>query len=213
MLVLLMRFALAFEIFPLVSWDYVFYVDGTAHSPVFTCCCSDSLSIFGLNSHDLIFYGPVQRCPVCGNFMECTGINYKCMGTYSVWTTCNFNTTEERRRDYPLKFPDELKNNKIAEWSRKQDLGRRPHRELMSLVRPLVGMMFSLSGRLSCTHEYWRQKIEDHGGKVANSVAAERERGGASKVADAMYGSTFFIFCLFSMCSAWDLKPNSALPD
>ncbi|KAK2370859.1 protein ADP-ribosyltransferase PARP3 [Trifolium repens] len=50
-------------------------------------------------------------------------------------------------------------------------------------------------GRLNRTHQYWKTTIEKHGGKVANSIIgatclvaspAERERGGTSKLAEAM---------------------------
>ncbi|KAL8245421.1 hypothetical protein R6Q59_011679 [Mikania micrantha] len=56
-------------------------------------------------------------------------------------------------------------------------------------------MLISLSGRLRRTHQYWKSKIEKHGGKVANHIIgvtclvvspSERDRGGSSKVIEAL---------------------------
>ncbi|GKF16355.1 poly [ADP-ribose] polymerase 3, partial [Tanacetum coccineum] len=76
-----------------------------------------------------------------------------------------------------------------------QDPKGRPKRELKPTNKPFAGMVMSLSGRLSRTHQYWKSKIEKHGGQVANSVIgvtclvvspSERDRGGSSKVTEAL---------------------------
>ncbi|KAL8217137.1 hypothetical protein R6Q57_023974 [Mikania cordata] len=51
-----------------------------------------------------------------------------------------------------------------------QDPKGRPKRELKSTDKPFGGMLISLSGRLTRTHQYWKSKIEKHGGKVANHI-------------------------------------------
>ncbi|KAK2397950.1 protein ADP-ribosyltransferase PARP3 [Trifolium repens] len=75
------------------------------------------------------------------------------------------------------------------------DKSKRPQRDLGLAIKPFTGMMISLMGRLNRTHQYWKTTIEKHGGKVANSIIgatclvaspAERERGGTSKLAEAM---------------------------
>ncbi|KAL9370587.1 hypothetical protein Peur_035727 [Populus x canadensis] len=74
-----------------------------------------------------------------------------------------------------------------------QDPSRRPRQG--APIKPLAGIVVSLSGRLSRTHQYWKREIEKHGGKVSSSVKGitclvvspvERERGGSTKLADAL---------------------------
>ncbi|CAL5352611.1 unnamed protein product [Camellia sinensis] len=76
-----------------------------------------------------------------------------------------------------------------------KDRKRRPKRDSGSTYKPFVGMVIALLGRLSQTHQYWKSKIEKHGGKVSSSVSGatclvvsptECERGGSSKVAEVV---------------------------
>ncbi|XP_031400623.1 protein ADP-ribosyltransferase PARP3 isoform X2 [Punica granatum] len=145
---------------------------------------------------DLLFYGPLDKCPVCNGPLEFTGRRFTCKGSYSEWATCTFTTTTPPRREEPIKLPSSVLNSPAAEFLKKyQDPGRRPCRDLGIADKSFLGMVISLSGRLSRTHQYWKSKIEKHGGKVSNSVIgvtclvilpAERDRGGSSKVAEAV---------------------------
>ncbi|URE26762.1 PADR1 (NUC008) domain [Musa troglodytarum] len=144
---------------------------------------------------DMMFYGPLEKCPVCYNQVDCSGSNYRCRGAYSEWSTCIYTTTDAWRRDQPVKIPEGIGDETVKEWINKQDSRRYPCRELTSSNKPFGGLMISLSGRLSRTHQTWREEIEKHGGKVSNNIIganslvvspAERERGGSSRVAEAM---------------------------
>lgn len=147
---------------------------------------------------DMLFYGALEKCPVCNGNLEYKGNNYSCTGSYSEWSTCTFSTKDPPRRNEPVKLPDSVQSSAVYDLlKRHQDTQSRANAqaELKKADKPFTGMMISLSGRLTRTHQYWRNKIEKHGGKVANSVAgatclvvspAERERGGSSKVLEAM---------------------------
>ncbi|CAL9169593.1 unnamed protein product [Musa hybrid cultivar] len=144
---------------------------------------------------DMMFYGPLEKCPVCRNQVDCSGSNYLCRGAYSEWSTCIYTTTDARRRDQPLMIPEGIGDETVKEWIKKQESRIYPRRELTSSNKPFAGLVISLSGRLSRTHQTWREEIEKHGGKVSNNIIganclvvspAERERGGSSRVAEAM---------------------------
>uniref|UniRef100_A0A2N9ITZ2 Poly [ADP-ribose] polymerase n=1 Tax=Fagus sylvatica TaxID=28930 RepID=A0A2N9ITZ2_FAGSY len=145
---------------------------------------------------DLLFYGVLEKCPVCNGNLEYTGTRYSCRGFYSEWSSCTFSTKDPPRKEEPTKLPDSVLNSPVSDLIKKyQDPSRRPHRDLGPTDKPFTGMMISLMGRLSQTHDYWRKEIEKHGGKVVNSVngatclvvsPAERERGGSSKLVEAM---------------------------
>ncbi|KAI7982974.1 Protein ADP-ribosyltransferase PARP3 [Camellia lanceoleosa] len=101
----------------------------------------------------------------------------------SEWSTCSFNTTDPPRVEELIKLPESVQKSPVSD------------RDSGSTYKPFVGMVIALSGRLSQTHQYWKSKIEKHGGKVSNSVSGatclvvsttERERGGSSKVAEAV---------------------------
>ncbi|XP_062171215.1 protein ADP-ribosyltransferase PARP3 [Alnus glutinosa] len=145
---------------------------------------------------DLLFYGPLEKCPVCNGNLEYTGTRYSCRGFCSEWSSCTFSTKDPPRKQEPTKLPDSVLNSPVSHLIKKyQDPSRRPRRNLGTTDKPFTGMVISLMGRLSRTHDYWRKEIEKHGGKVANSVIgatclvaspAERERGGSSKLVEAM---------------------------
>ncbi|KAJ0670693.1 putative NAD(+) ADP-ribosyltransferase [Helianthus annuus] len=144
---------------------------------------------------DMMFYGALSECPVCGGMLECVGQNYSCKGSYSEWSTCTYSTRDPPRLDEPIKFPDFVQESAISDLLMKhQDPKGRPKRELKATDKPFSGMLISLSGRLTHTHQYWKTKIEKYGGKVANHVIvtcivvspSERDRGGSSKVTEAL---------------------------
>ncbi|XAR60124.1 NAD(+) ADP-ribosyltransferase [Bertholletia excelsa] len=139
---------------------------------------------------DIMYYGALDKCPVCGGPLEYTGTKYVCKGDYSGWLTCTFTTTDPRRMREPIKLPDSVQASAVSD-----EIKQTPKREVGDAEKPFAGMMISLSGRLTRTHQYWKTKIEKSGGKVSNSVhgvtclvvsPAERERGGSSKVAEAV---------------------------
>ncbi|KAL5763768.1 hypothetical protein ACOSQ2_016362 [Xanthoceras sorbifolium] len=145
---------------------------------------------------DMLFYGPLERCPVCNGNLEFDGKRYTCKGMYSEWSTCTFKTKNPPRKEEPVKLPDSVLKSDVSDFLKKyQDPIRRPRRDSGTTDKPFTGMTIALMGRLSFTHQYWRSTIEKHGGKVANSVIgatclvaspAERERGGSSKLVEAM---------------------------
>ncbi|GFQ06085.1 poly [ADP-ribose] polymerase 3 [Phtheirospermum japonicum] len=145
---------------------------------------------------DILFYGPLDGCHTCGGKLEVSGVNYTCNGDYSEWSSCIFSTRTPPRKDDPIVLPDFVKHSAVADLLKEhQDVKSRPSGPSASTDKPFKGMMISLAGRLSRTHQYWKNKIEKHGGKVVNSIIganclvvspAERERGGSSKLAEAM---------------------------
>ncbi|CAN4107254.1 unnamed protein product [Withania somnifera] len=145
---------------------------------------------------DILFYGPLGGCPVCGGTLEFTGDRYHCGGAYSEWSSCVYSTRSPPRKEEPLNIPESIRGTPVSGLIEKhRDPKSRPKREISASDKPFVGMMIALSGRLSRTHQYWKTKIEKNGGKVANSVIgvtclvvspSERDRGGSSKVAEAV---------------------------
>lgn len=144
---------------------------------------------------DLLFYGALEKCPLCSGQLDCIGSTYQCSGTYSEWTTCTYSTRESIRKEQAIRLPDGIQDPMIVDWVKNWKPENCPPRVLLPLDKPFTGIMISLSGRLTKTHQYWKEQIEKHGGKVSNSVIgatclvvspAERERGGPSKVAEAM---------------------------
>ncbi|CAN0900479.1 Protein ADP-ribosyltransferase PARP3 [Linum grandiflorum] len=145
---------------------------------------------------DLLFFGPLERCPLCGGNLEFNGKIYGCTGFYSEWSSCTFKSKNPPRKQDPTRLPDSVLNSSISDMLKKyQDSSRRPSRDSASPLKPLAGMVIALSGRLSRTHQEWRKLIEQNGGRVSNSVlgvsclvatSAERDRGGSSKHAEAV---------------------------
>ncbi|XP_038900669.1 protein ADP-ribosyltransferase PARP3 isoform X3 [Benincasa hispida] len=145
---------------------------------------------------DLLFYGALEKCPVCSGKLVFDGKRYSCNGFLSEWSTCTFKTKDPSRKNEANKLPESVLNSPVSDLIKKyQNPGQRPKRNLGQSDKPFSGMTISLSGRLSRTHHYWRKEIEKHGGTVNNSVIgvsclvvspAERERGGSSKVAEAV---------------------------
>ncbi|CAM8955664.1 unnamed protein product [Rhodiola kirilowii] len=147
---------------------------------------------------DMLFYGPVEKCPVCDGFLEYAGSNYSCTGRYSEWSSCTYKTKEPPRVQGQIKLPESVDSSNMPDVIRKcLDPKGRSQRAVLDVDKdkPFKGMMISLSGRLSRTHQYWKKEIERHGGKVANTVpgitclvvsSTERDQGGSSKVVDAM---------------------------
>lgn len=69
------------------------------------------------DSQDLMFYGPLERCPVCNGQLECTGRNYECRGAYSEWSACVYNTRDNPRKDESLKLPEGIESSKVNDVS------------------------------------------------------------------------------------------------
>ncbi|KAL7595726.1 hypothetical protein Lser_V15G28797 [Lactuca serriola] len=145
---------------------------------------------------DMMFYGVLKECPICGGTLHHDGHNYICEGSYSEWSTCTYSTNDPPRIEEPIKYPDFVQDSPISDLLMEhRDPKGKLKRDIQSKDKPFAGMIISLSGRLSRTHQYWKTKIEKHGGKVANHVigvtcvvvsSSERDRGGSSKVAEAL---------------------------
>ncbi|KAL6202509.1 hypothetical protein ACLB2K_026217 [Fragaria x ananassa] len=145
---------------------------------------------------DLLFYGPLDKRRICNGKLEFNGIRYSCTGTYSEWASCTLNTRDPPRKQEPTKLPESVEKSPASDLLKKyRDPSRRPKRDLSTPDKPFTGMLISLMGRLTRSHQYWRQEVDKHGGKVANHVIgvtclivspAERERGGTNKLAEAM---------------------------
>ncbi|KAF8397834.1 hypothetical protein HHK36_016759 [Tetracentron sinense] len=70
-----------------------------------------------LDGHqDMLFYGPLEKCPLCNGNMECTG-SYSCRSPCSEWSSCTFNTREPHRRKDAIKLPDSIMNSAISDGS------------------------------------------------------------------------------------------------
>jgi poly [ADP-ribose] polymerase len=59
----------------------------------------------------MIFYGPLEKCPICSGQLECKGWKYKCKGKYSEWASCIFSTNKPPRRSGPIKVPDDISDD------------------------------------------------------------------------------------------------------
>ncbi|CAA6660681.1 unnamed protein product [Spirodela intermedia] len=141
---------------------------------------------------DMLFFGPLKKCPVCGHHIKYERSHYACRGPYSEWTTCTYTSRESPRKAEAVKVPEGVGSPMVAEEARPESV---PSPGVDSPRQAFYGMMISLSGRLSRTHHVWREEIERHGGKVSNTISgvtclvvppSERERGGSSKLAEAM---------------------------
>lgn len=148
---------------------------------------------------DMIFYGPLDKCPICGGQLECKGWRYKCKGKYSEWASCIFSTNKPPRRSGPIKIPDAISDDFVNTWLKQQEGKGYPKRDMDEKAHIFSGMMIALSGRMSRSHAYFKEQIAKHGGKVNNSVlgvtcvvasAAERDRGGSGGFAEALERGT-----------------------
>lgn len=145
---------------------------------------------------DMMFFGPLEKCPICSCNLDLDGKSYTCKGSYSEWSSCIFRTRSPPRRKESIKLPDSVLSSPVSDLVKKyQDPSGRPDRTSRTSDKPLAGMMISLMGRLTRKHQYWKSEIEKHGGKVSNSILgatclvaspAERHRGGSGKLAEAM---------------------------
>ncbi|XP_010686033.2 protein ADP-ribosyltransferase PARP3 [Beta vulgaris subsp. vulgaris] len=145
---------------------------------------------------DLLYYGALLECKVCGGNLQFVGNSYSCTGALSEWSTCTYKTRNPPRKQDPIKLPDSVSKSSVADFLKKyQDPSQRHQKEIPPADKPFTGMVICLSGRLSRTHQYWKKEIEKHGGKVSNTAIGvtclvvspmERERGGSSKVSEAV---------------------------
>ncbi|KAF3320751.1 poly [Carex littledalei] len=138
---------------------------------------------------DMLFYGPLGKCPICQGFFEFKVNRYICGGNYSVWSKCPTSSRNPPRKNDMIKIPEGIADDQVREWIKKRT--KYPQRELSE--KPLKNMVICLSGRLSRRHDYWRQKIEKSGGEVARTslgvaclVVPPVEEGGSNKTVDAL---------------------------
>lgn len=61
----------------------------------------------------MMFYGALEKCPICSGILEYTGDNYVCTGAYSEWSSCIYTTREPVRKDEPIKVPDSIKDSSV----------------------------------------------------------------------------------------------------
>lgn len=68
-------------------------------------------------SQDVLIYGPLDNCPVCGGDLELEVVNgtYSCNGVYTEWSSCTYTTRVPPRRDEAIKLPDTVKDSRIAD--------------------------------------------------------------------------------------------------
>ncbi|KAG6536811.1 hypothetical protein ZIOFF_001880 [Zingiber officinale] len=86
---------------------------------------------------DMVFYGPLKKCPLCEGQIDCTGSNYQCTGAYSEWSSCTYTTMDAPRKDQPVKIPEEISDNFVKEWVKRQESNAYPRRELTLAENPL----------------------------------------------------------------------------
>ncbi|KAF6996750.1 hypothetical protein CFC21_013059 [Triticum aestivum] len=148
---------------------------------------------------DMMFYGPLEKCPMCGGQLECKGWKYKCTGKYSEWASCIFSSSNPPRRSDPIKVPEDISNDFVNKWLKQQEGKGYPKRDVDEEAHIFSGMMIALSGRMSRSHAYFKEQILNHGGKVNNSVLgvtcvvaspAERDKGGSGGFAEALERGT-----------------------
>ncbi|AQK71485.1 Poly [ADP-ribose] polymerase 3 [Zea mays] len=148
---------------------------------------------------DMMFYGPLEKCPVCEGQLEFKEWKYKCTGNYSEWARCTFSTNDPSRRSGSIEVPDDIKDDFIRKWLKQQEGKEFPKRDLDEEAHIFSGMMIALSGRMSRSHGYFKEQIMKHGGKVKNSVLgatcvvaspAERDKGGSGGFAEALERGT-----------------------
>lgn len=74
---------------------------------------------------DMMFYGPIQKCPVCEGQLEFKEWKYKCTGNctgnYTEWARCTFRTDDPSRRSGPIEVPDDIKDDFIRKWLKQQE--------------------------------------------------------------------------------------------
>lgn len=63
----------------------------------------------------MLFYGPLEKCPVCNGSLEFDGKKYSCKGRYSEWSTCTFSTKNPLRKDEPIKLPESVKDSLVLD--------------------------------------------------------------------------------------------------
>lgn len=68
-----------------------------------------------LVSQDILFYGPVGDCPVCGGKLELSGDSYHCEGAYSEWSSCVYSTRSPPRREEPINIPESIGKTPVYE--------------------------------------------------------------------------------------------------
>ncbi|KAJ4828054.1 Poly [ADP-ribose] polymerase 3, partial [Turnera subulata] len=118
---------------------------------------------------NLLFFGPLDKCPLCNGSLDFDRIRYYCTGFYSEWSSCTFKTKNPTRKEEPIKLSDSVLKTPVADLLKKyQDPSNRPRQG--APTKPLSGIMIALSSRLSRSHQYWKREIEKHGGMVSNSV-------------------------------------------
>ncbi|KAK3154250.1 hypothetical protein QOZ80_2BG0188150 [Eleusine coracana subsp. coracana] len=148
---------------------------------------------------DMMFYGPLEECPVCGSQVDFKGWKYKCTGIYTEWAQCTFSTNNPSRKSGPIEIPDDIKDDYVRKWVKQHEGKKFPKREIDEEGHIFSGMMIALSGRMSRTHGYFKEQIMKHGGKVNNSVLGvtcvvaspgERNQGGSGGFAEALERGT-----------------------
>ncbi|PSR89864.1 Poly [ADP-ribose] polymerase [Actinidia chinensis var. chinensis] len=98
---------------------------------------------------DILFYGPLDECSICGGTLKRTGTKYYCKGNYSEWSTCTFNTKDPPRKGEPIKIPESVHKSPVGNMIK----NRRQHskKDAGPTDKPFAGM------------QYWKSKIERYG--------------------------------------------------
>lgn len=63
----------------------------------------------------MLFYGPLEKCPVCNGDLEFDGNRYCCKGSYSEWSSCLYKTRDPPRKQEPIELPDSVLNSPFAD--------------------------------------------------------------------------------------------------
>ncbi|KAJ3675096.1 hypothetical protein LUZ60_004138 [Juncus effusus] len=141
-------------------------------------------------TEDIMFYGPLGRCPLCKGFFEFSVNRYVCKGSFSDWSKCPISTNDPPRNGNSVEIPEGIGDDHVREWIKNRT--EYPKRVLAD-EKPLKDLMICLSGRLSRRYDYWREKIHKCGGKVSNTsrgvtclVVPAGESGGSNKTAEAL---------------------------
>lgn len=68
-----------------------------------------------MSSQDLLYYGALLECKVCGGNLEFIGNSYSCTGELSEWATCTYNTKNPPRKQDPIKLPDSVLDSPVSD--------------------------------------------------------------------------------------------------
>ncbi|KAL7113065.1 hypothetical protein ACP275_04G040200 [Erythranthe tilingii] len=134
---------------------------------------------------DGMFFGALDKCPMCSGWLRYSSGMYRCGGYLSEWTKCSYSTTEPPRVNGKWKIPEETGNHYLLEWFKSQKVNKpkrvlppnspfgpsssgQPSNELSQSfkVESIGDLQVAIAGIPKESMEEWKNKIEGAGGQV-----------------------------------------------